>query len=78
MTDLVERLREGIDPLDIPDGERLMDEAAAEIARLRVIEDAAIDAATYFHMGGCGEEDFDEQHMVNLMTRLGRALEPKP
>ena len=34
MSDIVERLREGIDPLDIPDGERVMDKAADEIERL--------------------------------------------
>ena len=35
MGDIVQRLQEGIDPLDIPEGERAMDAGADEIARLR-------------------------------------------
>ncbi len=35
MTDIVERLRQGIDPLDIPEAEQIMDRAADEIERLR-------------------------------------------
>ena len=35
MSNLVERLREGADPCDIPDAERVMDAAANEIERLQ-------------------------------------------
>jgi hypothetical protein len=37
MIDVVERLRQGVDPLDIPEAEREMDRAADEIERLREV-----------------------------------------
>ncbi len=37
MTDIVERLRQGIDPLDIPEAERAMDRGADEIDKLRAL-----------------------------------------
>lgn len=77
MTDIVERLR--LNQMAWPGAiSALLGEAAEEIERLRAIEDAAIDAATYFHIGDGGEDEYDEQRMVDLMAKLGRALEPKP
>ena len=77
MTDIVERLREGIDGDAFGDAERLMSEAADEIERLQAIEKAAWRAFKY-HLSGYKSSDFDANEQLALMDALGRALETKP
>jgi hypothetical protein len=79
VSDIVQRLREGIDPLDIPGAERAMDAGADEIERLRAALKPLAEAAKHYtpYHENMNDNQIDVIITLGQLRAAAAALEQK-